>query len=46
MTANYADLRKVGFYPRNALIDDLDEIAYELHCSGKITLPHGMPFHR
>jgi probable HAF family extracellular repeat protein len=46
VSANYADLRKVGFYPRNALIDDLDEIEYELHCGGKITLPHGMPFHR
>jgi hypothetical protein len=46
VAANYADLRKVGFYPRNALIDGLDEIAYELHCSGKIILPHGMPFHR
>ncbi len=46
VAANYADLRKVGFYPRNALIDDLDEIAYELHCGGKITPPHGMPFHR
>jgi probable HAF family extracellular repeat protein len=44
--ANYADLRKIGFYPRNALIDDLDEIAYELRCSGKIIPPHGMPFHR
>jgi hypothetical protein len=46
VAANYADLRKVGFYPRNALIDDLDEIEYELHCGGKITPPHGMPFHR
>ena len=46
VAANYADLRKVGFYPRNALIDDLDEIEYELHCSGKITPAHGMPFHR
>jgi probable HAF family extracellular repeat protein len=46
VAANYADLRRVGFYPRNALIDDLDEIAYELRCGGKITPPHGMPFHR
>jgi hypothetical protein len=43
--ANYADLRRPGFYLRQNLIDNLDEIQYELNCGGKIVPPHGMPFH-
>jgi probable HAF family extracellular repeat protein len=42
--ANYADLRKVGFYARNSLVDGLDEVKYGLQCPGKIRPPRGMPF--
>ncbi|MGB2876347.1 MAG: hypothetical protein WBB76_12865 [Gaiellaceae bacterium] len=43
--SNYRDLRKAGFYVRNALVDDLDQIQYDLQCGGRIVPPHGMPFH-